>query len=192
MTLNNPLRQHLLKQRSQLTQAFVQEKSSCIAKRLQALEQYRQAKNVAFYYAIKGEVSLEALWHTSARQGKQCFFPVCKGDDMYFVPVTPNTPFVRHSLGVLEPDVPVSEAISVNELDIALMPLVAFDAFGVRMGMGKGFYDRAFASNNKKASKQALRLGIGYEFQRQTIIEKQPWDVLVHATVSEKNVYWTC
>ncbi len=189
--MNQTLRQHLLKQRGQLTQAFVQEKSSCIAKRLQALEQYRQAKNVAFYYAVKGEVSLEALWRTSARQGKQCFFPVCRGDDMLFVPVTPKTPFIRHSLGVLEPDVPLSEAITVNQLDIALMPLVAFDEFGVRMGMGKGFYDRAFASFNQKASTQPLRLGIGYEFQRQGIIEKQPWDVLVHGTITEKNIYWT-
>ncbi len=188
---SSDIRQQLLAKRATLTQERIQHNSKIITARLQTLEVFRQAKHVAFYHAMQGEVSLERLWKSAASQGTQCYFPICQADSMLFVPVTPKTVFVRRALGVFEPEIDISEAISITQLDLAIFPLVAFDEFGVRLGMGKGNYDRAFAFDHKQAHNQPIRLGVAHEFQRQAVISKQPWDVLLHGTVTERQVYWT-
>lgn len=187
----NELRKQLLQRRFALDETTIESNSQKIAQKIQQLEVFRQAKHVAFYHAMLGEVSLGKLWQGAAGQGKQCYFPICREDEMFFVPVTPKTPFIRQPLGFCEPDVALSEAIAIHELDLAIFPLVAFDEFGVRLGMGKGFYDRAFAFDKKQAKEQPVRLGAAHEFQRQPYLDKQPWDVLLHGTVTEAQVYWT-
>ena len=185
------LRKHLIARRAGLSSSEVDANSRIIAKKIQLLEVFRQARHVAFYHAMEGEVCLDALWKGAASQGKQCYFPICCKQRMHFVPVTPKTPWSKQSLGFMEPEVELSLAVPVTDLDVAIFPLVAFDAFGVRVGMGKGYYDRAFACDKKSADKQPTRIGVAHEFQHQKYLEKQPWDVLLHATVTEKQVYWT-
>jgi 5-formyltetrahydrofolate cyclo-ligase len=75
-------------------------------------------------------------------------------------------------------------------LDLVLTPLVAFDAQGHRLGMGGGFYDRSFAYLLRHSRWLRPRLiGLAYDFQRQTRLPHQPWDVPLHAIATDHRLY---
>jgi len=71
-------------------------------------------------------------------------------------------------------------------LDVVLLPLVAFDMHGRRLGFGAGFYDRKFAFLRRGLRQRPLLIGIGYEFQRVASLSPSPWDVSLHAVVTER------
>jgi 5-formyltetrahydrofolate cyclo-ligase len=131
-------------------------------------------------------VDLGNIWRSAPLHGKYCYFPVVKKEGtLLFLPATPASSFYTNEFGILEPEVEHHHAISPDELDLILMPLVAFDEHGSRIGMGKGFYDRALAHQRPK-----LLMGVAYEFQRYPYIEPQPWDVQLDAVTTEKTIYW--
>ena len=72
-------------------------------------------------------------------------------------------------------------------MDLVLAPLVAFDRTGTRLGMGGGFYDRAFAFLRDPAYRghRPVLLGLGYEFQQTAELVRQAWDVPLEAAVTE-------
>ena len=189
MTFPNKIliRQSMIKKRNALTQEYIIRTSKIICETIKLTTLYQQSKNIAFYYPFRGEVCLKALWDDADSQGKTCFFPVSEGTHMDFLPAVPTTEFLPSQLGVLEPSVEKNLAIDKEKLDLVLMPLVCFDTLGMRLGMGKGFYDRAFEFEKRK--KSPFLLGVAYEFQKFPLLEKQPWDVLLNAIATENKVY---
>jgi 5-formyltetrahydrofolate cyclo-ligase len=160
--------------------------SNQICNKIRALETYRKAKHLALYFAVNGEVDLTLLWKTAPLHGKFCYFPVINENDatLSFLPATPATAFKNNRFGIAEPDVSMDQAISLEQLDLVLLPLVAFDIHCVRLGMGAGYYDRTFANiNNTKL------LGVAYQFQRIDFINPEPWDVALDAVVTESAIY---
>ena len=72
-------------------------------------------------------------------------------------------------------------------LDLVLMPLVAFDKAGNRLGMGKGYYDRSLKIlNHRKAWRRPRLTGIAYEFQRVDKIDNEPWDIPLQFALTDK------
>ena len=69
------------------------------------------------------------------------------------------------------------------EIDLVLVPLVAWDASGGRLGMGASFYDRFFQPY--AADDRPQRIGIGYRAQQVTAIPLDPWDIRLHGVISE-------
>lgn len=188
--MNNPIH-HAIRRinqdiRKHLPHVFQHNMSNKINNRIRALNQYRYAKRIALYHAVRGEVDLGNIWRSAPLHGKYCYFPVVsKNDTLLFLPATPTSQFSANDFGILEPNAEHHHAISPEELDLILVPLVAFDAQGTRIGMGKGFYDRALAKHRPK-----LLMGVAYEFQRYPYIEPQPWDVPLDAVATEKTIYW--
>jgi 5-formyltetrahydrofolate cyclo-ligase len=75
-------------------------------------------------------------------------------------------------------------------LDLVLAPLVAFDAHGNRLGMGGGFYDRSFAYLLRHTRWLRPRLiGLAYDFQRQSRLPSQAWDVPLQAIATDQHLY---
>lgn len=184
--IHQAIRQTHLDIRKQLSHAYQQSMSHKICNRIRALNQYRYAKRIALYHALNGEVDLGHIWRTAPLHGKYCYFPVIKKDrTLLFLPATPASHFYMNEFGILEPDAEPHHAITPQELDLILMPLVAFDEQGNRIGMGKGYYDRSLAHQRPK-----LLMGVAYEFQRSSFIEPQPWDVQLDAVTTEKTIYW--
>jgi 5-formyltetrahydrofolate cyclo-ligase len=71
-----------------------------------------------------------------------------------------------------------------------LAPLVAFDARGIRLGMGGGFYDRTFAFLHRRTRwRRPVLMGLGYEFQRVDDVGGHPWDVPLLAVATEARLY---
>lgn len=80
-------------------------------------------------------------------------------------------------------------SIDPRRLDVILIPVVAFDAHGWRLGFGAGFYDRKLAFMRRRVAPKPLLVGIGYDFQRVPRQAPSSWDVPLHAIVTERAVY---
>lgn len=173
--------------RSKVSISYRSTASAQICMRIRSLEQYRKAKRIALYSATNEEIDLNALWSSAPLQGKYCYFP-CLNEDgltLSFLPATPATVFKKNRHGILEPDVSHDLAMPAEELDLILMPLVAFDVRCTRIGMGAGYYDRTL-----KDQKNCTLFGVAYQFQRVNFIQAQPWDIPMDAVITQRAVYW--
>lgn len=185
--LKQTLRCVIRQVRKRLSYSYQQAASKVICTEIQALSDYKSAKHIALYRSHQGEINLERIWHCAHLQGKICYFPVLNENlTLSFLPANQDTEFVVNRFGILEPNVPRSQKVSPALLDIVFLPLVAFDRYGTRMGMGKGYYDRTLGNHRPKSL-----IGVAYEFQRQTFIEPQNWDVPLTAIITEQQMYWS-
>jgi 5-formyltetrahydrofolate cyclo-ligase len=93
----------------------------------------------------------------------------------------------RNRLGIHEPE--SFRMIGARWLDVVFLPLVGFDACGVRLGMGGGYYDRAFAFRRWRAVWHAPRLiGLAYSFQQVEGLTAAAHDVRLDAVVTEERI----
>ncbi|WP_058533173.1 5-formyltetrahydrofolate cyclo-ligase [Legionella saoudiensis] len=181
------LRDTMKQIRAKISVSYRSTASNQVCTRIRSLEQYRHAKRIALYFAVNGEIDLGGIWNTAPLQGKFCYFPAINEKDLTlsFLPATPVTPFKKNRYGIPEPDVSHDLAIPAEELDLILMPLVAFDVRCTRLGMGAGYYDRTF-----KDKANCTLFGVAYQFQRVDFIQPHPWDIPLDAVITQRAIYW--
>jgi 5-formyltetrahydrofolate cyclo-ligase len=159
-----------------------------ICRRVQNLGAYRKARTLAVYLAFDGEPSLRHVVDAALRHGKRVYAPVLMKQGMRFAPVRASAALDRNFFGIDEP--PPEGLADARRLDLVLTPLVAFDADGVRLGMGRGYYDRAFQFlRHRKHWSRPKLVGIGYSFQQVPQLERQPWDIPLWGAVTEIRTY---
>ena len=97
-----------------------------------------------------------------------------------------NTAPRSNAYGIAEPTGRV--LINPRRLDLVLTPLVAFDAYGTRLGMGGGHYDRSFHFLlHRRHWLRPKLIGVGYRFQQVPVIRRQPWDIPLWAAVTDRS-----
>lgn len=148
------LRQQFFSLREHLPPEEVEAASVAICRHLAAWPVLQAARIVMAYLAFRNEPSLEPLF--AALPHIRWVLPRIEGRNLVIHPRDP-TRLVRHPFGMWEPapDLPV---VDPALLDIVLVPGVAFDRRGVRLGFGGGFYDRFLPTT------PALRVGVTYDF----------------------------
>jgi 5-formyltetrahydrofolate cyclo-ligase len=141
---------------------------------------------VAGYWAMGGEVPLHALQMRLFPGQAWCLpiLPETSPGPLAFAPWRQGDPLVTNRYGIPEPDVSPSSRLPAEEMHVVLVPLVAFDDAGNRVGMGAGYYDRTFDFRRASARHPWL-VGVGYGFQRVPALEAQPWDVPLDAVLTE-------
>ena len=149
----------------------------------------RAGDRVALYCALRYELDSAPLFALARRRGWRIYLPRIErarlGRRMRFVEAGGREQ--RNRLGILEPQ--TSRTIGARWLDLAFVPLVGFDAHGMRLGMGAGFYDRAFAYRLLRHAWRGPRLvGVAYAFQQLPQISCAPHDVHLDAVVTEEGV----
>lgn len=154
---------------------------------------FRNSQRVAFYIANDGELDPSELMAQAWAMGKNCYLPVITEThekSLWFAPYEPNQPMVYNQFGIPEPDVSPRKWLKARRLDLVIMPLVAFDRRGNRLGMGGGYYDRTlgFLKARKHWIKPRL-VGIGYGFQEVPAIDHKPWDVPLAYIATEKELF---
>jgi 5-formyltetrahydrofolate cyclo-ligase len=123
----------------------------------------------------------------AARQRKHIYVPVITRTRMRFAALSPGARLGRNFFGILEPE--LGARIDPRRLDLVLTPLVGFDSRGVRMGVGKGYYDRCFRFLlNRRFWHRPKLLAVAYELQHVPQIEAAPWDVPLWGAVTEAGV----
>lgn len=151
-----------------------------------------RAQHIALYLGNDGEICPKALIFRYLKRKKKLFLPVLhpvKKNHMVFCPLTKSTRLKRNHFGILEPDFKRSTYMPPKLLSLVLLPLVAFDTKGNRMGMGGGYYDRAFEFKQSTSRTSPKLIGLAHELQKQETLQTAPWDIPLAAIVTDKEIY---
>lgn len=151
--------------------------------RLARVPVLRNARLVAGYRAVRGEVDIDASLILLAERGADITVPRVSGEHLEFVRWTPSQEVRPGSFGIPEPT--EGELVALALHDVVLAPLVAFDAAGNRLGQGGGFYDRALA---RCGDRRPTVVGIAHSFQQVEAIPVEDWDQRIDAVVTEDAV----
>ncbi len=162
-----------------------------INRHLVQLAAQRGAKSLAAFFAFDGEPDLKPALTELAGRGVRIALPVIIETDgvknLQFRAWDPETALVKNPFGIEEPA--DSEVIPLAGLDLVMLPLVAWDRQGNRLGMGAGYYDRLFAEGTGKDHPR--RVGVAYGIQETGELPADPWDVPLHEIITEKGRF-TC
>jgi 5-formyltetrahydrofolate cyclo-ligase len=163
--------------------------AQALAKNVDGWLHLRPSWRIAIYSALPEELDATPLIELARRRGCRIYLPRIDrhslGRKMQFVEISGRHRSNR--LGISEPQ--GARTIGARWLDVVFLPLVGFDARGVRLGTGGGFYDRAFAFRRWRTAWHTPQLiGLGYSFQQVEHITSAAHDVLMDAVVTEKGV----
>jgi 5-formyltetrahydrofolate cyclo-ligase len=177
------LRRSLLQYRQTLTSEDWQQKSRQLCQHLQTSAQFTQSQTVLAYFSVRQEPDLSPLLVNGQRWG----FPRCVGKTLHWHSWSPEDAFPLQSgaFGIREPhaDAPT---LNPDDVDLILVPAVACDSQGYRLGYGGGFYDRMLSSP-VWANKPTI--GIVFEFARLTQLPIDPWDRPLHSVCTEIGMF---
>ena len=193
MTDRNKIRQTMRERRRALNSAEKNRASLALCEHLAASRLFMNSQRIAFYLPNDGEIDLSPLIDYAWQVQKQCYLPVLSlrhSQRLWFLPYSPQTTLVSNRFDIPEPVHRNRERrFKALGLDLILMPLVAFDNQGNRLGMGGGFYDRTLSFLNYRQIWLSPRLiGTAYHFQHQTSLPYQAWDVPMHGVATENGV----
>lgn len=185
------LRKTLRQQRTELSPATLSQHADQFARHLRNHPWFNHARRIACYLPVNGEMDPTRIMDLAWQRKKAVFLPVLQNysQHMIFAPYGPETRLKNNRFGIPEPDVPRNKMRAPKELDLVILPLVAFDGTGNRMGMGGGYYDRSFSFLRFALEPRRPRLvGAAHELQRVAQLEAQDWDVPLDAVVTETGV----
>ncbi len=187
------LRQAIRQQRRALTPAQRQHYARQLASHIVHSRLFRPAQHIACYLANDGEMDLSPVIQRIWSMSKQCYLPILsegKEKQMWFAPYQAGDTLIPNRYGIPEPDCHSDAWLAPQQLELVLMPLVAFDDQGNRLGMGGGYYDRSFAFLTRPHGIKKPRLvGVAYELQRVDTLPFEPWDVPMNAIATETGLH---
>jgi len=178
------IRQKLLERLLSLTKNEIKRRSKNVEDRLSELPIYKQAKVIMVYYPLRGEADILRKIRKDLGSKRFCF-PVMdlKAKNLRIFEITNlDEDFCIGAWGVMQPDTEKTKEVDIKEIDVIIVPGLAFDRQRNRLGRGAGFYDRFLQDITPPTKK----VGIAFEFQ---ILENLPtnlsWDQKVDTVVSE-------
>ncbi len=184
------IRKKVLKARLALSTEEVDEKSVNILKRLLSLEEYRRAAVLMTYVDFRNEVRTGDLIRESLAQGKRVAVPFTDPQDRRLIPsLLLNFPedLAPGTWGILEPAPGCLRPVKPAEIDLVVVPGVAFDEKGNRLGYGGGYYDRFLPQTRP----DCFYVAPAFELQIRPELTPDPYDCPVHCLVTEKRVIYT-
>lgn len=170
-----------------MTAAEVAEKSSRIIKRLLATEEYRRSFTIMTYIDFRNEVQTGDLIKEAMAAGKRVAVPFADVVNRRLVPsLLENYPgdIQKGAWGVPEPKPQCLRVLDPAQLDLVVVPGVAFDVEGNRIGYGGGFFDRFL----KIVRPGAVFAALAYELQVRPCVFPDTHDVPVHMLITENRL----
>ena len=186
--LKSEIRIQIRQKRKSLSSDYKTNAANQLVNHLENHQIFKKAKNISCFLSFDGEISTNPLIQSIVSNNKQCYLPKLKPFKPYrlwFMPYDGSTLMLNNKYGIPEVDLPINRAIAPSQLDIVLMPLVAFDSKGNRLGMGGGFYDATFA-HLRNSFNRPLFFGLAYGMQEVEQLPNEPWDLPLDAIVTEK------
>lgn len=176
------LRKSLMEKRRALSPAEWLERSKAVQQRLVQEALFERARSIALYRALPREVSTSEIHEAAVTASKRIGYPEARSPDqpMRFIRAGAG---VQWSTGLFGFEVPVStESLGSGEIEAFVIPGLAFDRAGRRLGRGAGHYDRTLASA------PGLRIGLALDFQVLDELPQDPWDVCMDLVVTESEM----
>jgi 5-formyltetrahydrofolate cyclo-ligase len=176
------LRHAALAQRERAAEAAGPKASLTIARRLLGDFVFMKGAIIAGYAAMRGEADPFPLMAALANQGHALCLPQTRAKRLVFRSWKPGDPLVVGRLNILEPDDNARE----RRPDLLLVPLLAFDSRGHRLGYGAGYYDRYLREARSKRT--IIAIGIAYAGQEVPELPDEDTDEVLDAVVTELGV----
>ena len=163
--------------------------SAGIVRRFMELPEYARARTVMFYVDVRAEVRTRHALPAALETGKRIIVPYCVDGELELFHLTAMDELSVGMYKILEPredlrSVPEKQ-IKVAELDLIMVPGVAFDRQGGRTGHGKGYYDKLL----EHARPDTPLVALAFECQMFPEIPMQPHDIYMDKVVTEQAVY---
>lgn len=160
--------------------------AEAVARAVWSVPEIAAARSLLLYASLAEEVETDAIAREALRRGVVITYPRC-------LPETRGMALHRlghlaelregGSYGIREPD-PACPLLAVEEIDVALVPGLAWDRAGGRLGRGAGYYDRLFSDPRWRG----FRCGLFFAVQEVPRVPTDPWDARLHAVVTEREV----
>lgn len=181
------LRAAVRQRRSGLSSLELDDAQNSLAENAESLESIQSARQVLSYLPTAGEISPAAL--IDRLVDAAIYLPRISDyqtHSMQFFPA--ENPRERNRFNIKEP-VAVGSAISADKLDVVLLPLVLFDRSGSRVGMGGGYYDRAFSFRlTEPTTCKPQLIGVAHHFQEVNLLPRETWDVPLDAIITDQEL----
>jgi 5-formyltetrahydrofolate cyclo-ligase len=183
------LRRRMAEQRRDLDPPSRMSAAQGVRRCLETLPEFIEARSVAGYWACDGELPLNLALAAVALRGQPIYLPQVDGPrHLRFAPWKLGDEVQPNRYGIPEPVVGRG-LLQPDALDLVLVPLLAFDRHGNRIGYGGGFYDASFAFlKHDPRPARPLLVGIGYAFQECQAIEPAEWDVRLDYVVTDREL----
>ncbi len=159
-----------------------------LAQQLRQLPAFKRARHIAAYWPNDGEISPLFFLQELQKLGKKLYLPeVLTTGHIRFKNFHFTNCLQKNIFGIPEPVGRQQRA--APDLDIVLVPLVAFDKYGNRLGMGGGYYDKTFAFKKKFLwRKKPLLIGLAHHFQEVVELHNDNWDIPLSIIVTDQSV----
>lgn len=169
------IRRNIKRMRMMLSEMEKEEAASEVFAQLEKTAAFMMAQNILMYHSLPDELSTISFlkkW----RDRKNFFLPRVNGVNLDLLPYI-ESELERGAFDIEEPQ--GSELANVEDIDLMIIPAVAFDRKGNRLGRGKGFYDRLLATS------RATKIGVGYEFQLMEELPSEEHDVPMDMVITQ-------
>ena len=181
------IRRKILKKRLSLSPEDIRDKSRQVFLNLAETVEYINSQNIMFYAATRSEVQTEELIKMSIKMGKNVFVPVISPECLNLAPSKISDfdiELEKGKKGILEPKKEYYRLFPSENIDLIIVPGVAFDLSGNRIGRGFGYYDNFL----RKVRSSAKIIALAFEMQivKKIITDKN--DIPVHKIITEKRI----
>ena len=179
------IRKNIFKKRLSMSLEDIKNLSQQVFLRFIETVEYRNCQNIMFYVATKSEVQTEEMIKTSIKMGKNTFVPVILTECTNLAPSKiygVDNELEKGKKGILEPKKEYYRFFSPEDIDLIIVPGVAFDLTGNRIGRGFGYYDNFL----RKVCFSAKIIALAFELQIVKKIPNDKNDIPVHKIITEK------
>jgi 5-formyltetrahydrofolate cyclo-ligase len=181
------IRRRLLLKRKKLTPEYILKKSKIIADNLLKLDIYQQSTNIMLYVATKLEVQTQEIIKSAQQDKKNIFIPlIIRGSHNLFPSLVKDfeKELIRGDLGIFQPSKEFYRICPPDILDLVIVPGVAFNVQGYRLGRGGGYYDRFLS----QLEPRTISVALAFEMQILEEIPVEEKDIPVDYIITEKRV----
>lgn len=184
-TLNkNQLRRTMRRRRAELSNLQLNAARNGLAKQARQSNRLLQAQHILSYAPFAGEISpLTLVKNLACRTVHLPRITNFRLSQMRFYCAKKVDRFNKY--GIQEPSTN-EKPWPANSFDVLLVPLIAFDRSGTRIGMGAGYYDRALEALSYQTSTKPYLVGLAHYFQEVNSLEREPWDVPLDAILTDQ------
>ncbi len=176
------IRQEILARRLALSAEEVNNLSVQIENRILKNPVWKKSEKIGLYSSVKNEVETNLLFMKALEEGMSVYFPRVE-QGIRFYEIRDPGDLEKGAWGILEPKHDCAPLLSDQKLDLLMVPGIAFDKKGYRLGYGRGFYDHVLEEYHD------VSVGLAYEFQVKDELPLDVWDKKVARVVTEKNDY---
>lgn len=181
------IRRKKLKERLSLSSEDIRDKSQQVFLNLAETAEYINSQNIMFYVATRSEVQTEEMIKMSIKMGKNVLVPIIIPECLNLAPskiLDFNTELEKGKKGILEPKKEHYRLFPPENIDLIIIPGVAFDLTGNRIGRGFGYYDNFL----RKVRSSAKIVALAFEMQIVKKIPNDKNDIPVHKIITEERI----